>query len=460
MPISQKIIDQYNLLKKSMPNLQAHPADWLERGEDYEYLYREDTLLARDADAPAVAEFLRGPADLRELVLDSADDEDSVGRLRDGAALDSRVFLAEHPIEGLTRWRMAGVRSADGGGSVPDMLAQEAAGNLAEMATPEAVLHICGNCCPADEPGSVSQQTEKPIPPVAADCGCEPRCNGKGVSVRVVDTGWIPAAAQRSWLKDVKGDVEASYVEGTEDVIRDYAGHGTFTAGCVRVVAPKATIYVDGTMTVVGAQYEGDLVRQLAEALTKETDAVVVMPFTTTSPNLTTLVGFDRLYENLLRQKIEEGMVIISSAGCDDTDAPTWPAKYDWVVSVGALEPWEDGKEPVKAHFSNYGPHVDVYVVGEGLVNAYATGTFFCEESPNKGVQRDFYGMAQWSGTSFATALFGGMVAARKSHTGEKAREAAQALLNLAESQHVDGIGPVLRLEQACAAVAERTRAG
>ena len=43
------------------------------------------------------------------------------------------------------------------------------------------------------------------------------------------------------------------------------------------------------------------------------------------------------------------------------------------------------------------------------------------------------------------------MVAARKSHTGETAREAAEALLDLAETQFVNGLGPVLRLDQACA---------
>jgi hypothetical protein len=39
----------------------------------------------------------------------------------------------------------------------------------------------------------------------------------------------------------------------------------------------------------------------------------------------------------------------------------------------------------------------------------------------------------------------------RKSQTGETARAAADALLDLAENQTVDGLGPVLRLDQACA---------
>lgn len=44
------------------------------------------------------------------------------------------------------------------------------------------------------------------------------------------------------------------------------------------------------------------------------------------------------------------------------------------------------------------------------------------------------------------------MVAARKAHPGETARDAAEALPDLAESQFVNGLGPVLDIDQACPA--------
>ena len=360
-----------------------------------DFLYQIGVILVRDAYLGRVSELLGG-----------------------GETLDGLV-------DGVTLFSLAKSRARDAIDALERIDAVLGVG----VATPNHMLSICPvSPCPAAEPEEVPG-AGRPDPGA-----CDP--GGRGVHIYVPDTGLLPDADDHPWLAGVTGEPDPLANVGGNSVINEYGGHGTFIAGVARCMAPDCAVHVVSDFSTAGALSEAKVVKRLDQALGLAPDIISLSAGTTTRKNLP-LLSFGAFWNRYRQYK---GTVLVAAAGNNDTRRPFWPAAFPDVVGVGALGAnWRS-----RALFSDFGPWVDVYAPGEDLVNAFATGTYICREPPNTGQERDFNGMARWSGTSFSTPLVAGLIAARVARTGENARLAADALLALARAEPLPGVGPVL----------------
>jgi subtilisin family serine protease len=369
---------------------------------DVDYLYQAGVILVRDAYLDRVREVL-GRA--------RSDEPDA-----DDNRPENPGFIAGVALLSLAPYRY----------EVPAALDLIDAEVGIGVATPNHILSITPvYCCPATEPDEVPATS--PPDPGVCDGG------GSGVFIYITDTGLLAGAPEEhSWLAGVTG--QPDHLSG--GTIPGYAGHGTFVAGVARCMAPAATVLVTDDFTAGGALTEYEIVLRLGQALGLGPDIISLSAGATTRKDLP-LLSFEAFWN---RYRHYKNLVMVAAAGNNASRRPFWPAAFPEVVSVGAV----GASGHARAWFSDYGPWVDVYAPGEDLVNAYATGTYTYREPPRTGQVAHFHGMARWSGTSFATPLVAGLIAARMSHTSEPPRLAARRLLGLARKRRVAGVGPVL----------------
>ena len=370
------------------------------------FLYRREQLLVRDEYLDRVRQILQQPTDLD---------------------------LIERVVAGVVVLTLTAPQAGEQP-TVIDALARVDRELGEGIATPDHLLTVAGEVgpCPATEPEEVYAGIE-PFPAVSGTR------DGAGVLVYIADTGLLEGAADTySWLRGVQGDPDPlppPEPDGTQ-TIPSYTGHGTFVAGVARCMAPEADVIVSNAFAVAGSALESDFVQDLDQALDLGVD---VFNLSVTAPTRTDLplLAFEGWLKLLRRYK---GVVCVVAAGNNGSRLPCWPAAFPEMVSVGALA----GDWRSRADFSNFGGWVDVYTPGRNLVNAYATGTYTCNDNPYKGKVRNFYGMARWSGTSFSTPVVTGLIAARMSRTGENGQQAAAALLAEARAQAIPGVGAIL----------------
>lgn len=275
-------------------------------------------------------------------------------------------------------------------------------------------VRIRADVLPAVNPGrygarlSYSQEMQRPLPPVEiapellsqlrayglparAILGGVPHGNGAGVVVAIIDSG-IEAHAQFDDLKIEKLDLLGGGIAGPG------AGHGTSVASIIsgkEGIAPQAELIVLRALDHEGLGNSS----QVAEGIVAAVDRGARMI------NLSLGAYQDSA---LLRQAVDyaagKGVLLVAAAGNDAYDGMPFPAAYENVLSVTAVD--AEGRQAI---FPNQSGQIDFAAPGVGISTA-----------------KEDEGTTLFSGTSAAAPFVTGTLASLMS--GEQALSADEAV--------------------------------
>jgi len=285
---------------------------------------------------------------------------------------------------------------------------------LVEYAQPNYLNHVCSNFHELSDPYYEDQWA---IPTISAPEAWKIEKGSERVVIAVVDTGVDyehEDLKSRIWINS--GEIENNGIDddgnGYVDDVRgwDFAhspgllsnrdqldrdndpmdenGHGTHVSGVAAAVPDngKGIAGVTWNCRIMALRGGGDFLEDddLSAAIIYAADnGAHIINMSWGSEHLSYIV------RDAIEYAYERGCVLAGAAGNDNSPAVIYPALHKHVISVGATDRWDK-----RAHFSNYGPGVDIAAPGKKV---FGTTT------------DDRY--SDWSGTSMATPVIAGVAA-------------------------------------------------
>jgi subtilisin family serine protease len=155
---------------------------------------------------------------------------------------------------------------------------------------------------------------------------------------------------------------EADFRSLGPDTAKPAYSHGTLTAGVIAALAPDAMIMPLRAFDDNGA---ADLFI-LAKAIRYAVDNgahVINMSFGTLEKS--------KALQNSIDYAKSKGVILVASAGNNNTSKPQYPAAFSGVLTTAATD-----LSDKKATFSNYGSHIIVDAPGVNIISAFPGGYY------------------------------------------------------------------------------------
>lgn len=211
---------------------------------------------------------------------------------------------------------------------------------------------------------------------------------GAGVIVAVLDTGTSfnhPALAGHYVYGFNAINPGTAPVDAPDSTSSNSAvGHGTMVSGIIARIAPAAKIMPIKVLDGDGSGTTLTIIEGIRYAVWHGAD-VITMSFGANSSS------------QCLLEAVEVaracGILLVASAGNDNSTVPHYPAAYNMVMSVTSVE-----ADNTKSLYANYGTYIDLVAPGSGVSSTFWDGTY-----------------ATSSGTSFAAPMVAAEIALVKS---------------------------------------------
>ncbi len=205
--------------------------------------------------------------------------------------------------------------------------------------------------------------------------------DGQGIRVAVIDNG---IDLNHPWLENSFYNNGYDFFDNDPDIAPDTglaAGHGTFVAGLIRLVAPGIEIIPLRAMNENGIGRSFAIAKAIYYAIDSGAQ-VINMSLGTYESSV--------VLEQAISEARNAGIAMVAAAGNDSTFIPVYPAAYDGVIAVSAIDTLD-----YLADFSNYGGYTDICAYG---IENYSSLT-------------GDYDWGEWTGTSFSAPLAAGVCA-------------------------------------------------
>lgn len=224
-----------------------------------------------------------------------------------------------------------------------------------------------------------------------------------------------------------------------DNALDPIAGHGTFIAGVIELLAPGRKMEVVKVFEIEGdvdaAKVAWCLDKLVLQGKVVKDKTLINLSFGGYAPEEMFSLGA------AIRNVQDKGAVVVASAGNDGTWRRSYPACLPGVIGVGALGPFGP------ALFTNYGPWVRACAPGTEIVSSFFKNWDGPLPGPSTNVDPDrFAGWARWSGTSFAAPVVVAALAREMTRTNCTANQAVERVIDAPGLLRISGLGTVINI--------------